>query len=56
MIKSYLVFGAVTCLGFAIAAIAGWKAPNLGILDGMSSSGGGSGYRSGYHSGWRGGK
>ena len=56
LLKTYLAFGIATCLWFAVAAAAGWKAPNLGIVDGMSGSGGGRGYGFYYSSGFRGGK
>ncbi|HBV64209.1 MAG TPA: hypothetical protein DEF45_14445 [Rhodopirellula sp.] len=50
----YLVFGLSVCLWFGIAAAYSWRAPNLGILDGMNSSG----IRFGRSSGgsWGGGK
>ena len=33
----YLVFGLSVCLWFGVAAAYSWRAPDLGILDGMSS-------------------
>ena len=46
---AYLAFGLFVCLGFGIAAANGWRAPNLGVLEG--SSGGRS-----YGGSWGGGK
>jgi hypothetical protein len=46
---AYLLFGLCVCLGFGVAAAKGWRAPNLGLLDG--SSGGRS-----YGGSWGGGK
>ena len=37
----YLAVGISICLWFSIAAANGWRAPNMGILDGSSSSGSG---------------
>ena len=62
--KTYLAIGAAICAWFSIAALSGWRAPNLGIVDGMTAPSGGSGYYyspggRGYGSsygGWGGGK
>ena len=45
----YLAFGLCVCLWFGVAAAKGWRAPNLGLLEG--SSGGRS-----YGGSWGGGK
>lgn len=53
----YLVFGMCVCLWFGVAAAKGWRAPNLGMLDGLSK--GGSSFSSGgrsYGGSWGGGK
>jgi hypothetical protein len=49
----YLATGIVICLWFSVAAAKGWKAPNMGFLDGSSSSS--SSGRS-YGGSWGGGK
>lgn len=51
LVKIYLVAGTLIAGWFIVAASSGWKAPNLGIVDGMASSGGRS--SGGY---WGGGK
>ena len=43
----YMAAGGAVCLWLAVAAFAGWKAPNFGVFDGR----GGGGY---YSSGGRG--
>lgn len=48
-LRFYIAMGAGVCLWLTVAAFAGWKAPNLGVLEG----GGGFG-SSGYHYGGRG--
>ena len=45
--KFYMIVGLGVCLWFTVAAVAGWKAPNLG---------GSSGYGRGYGGSWGGGK
>jgi hypothetical protein len=56
--RFYLIAGSAVCLWLSVAAFAGWKAPNLGVLDGGSGQGSGS-YNSsgrGYGGFWGGGK
>lgn len=36
----YMAAGGAVCLWLAVAAFAGWKAPNLGFLDGGGGPGG----------------
>jgi len=50
--KIYLAVGVAVSSWFLVAAISGWKAPNLGMLDGSSGRSGGRAY-GGY---WGGGK
>ena len=40
--RFYLIVGTLVCLWLTVAAFAGWKAPNMGFLDGSAgrSSGG----------------
>lgn len=47
-VRFYIIVGSAVCLWLTVAAFAGWKAPNFGVLDG---GGFGSG---GYHYGGRG--
>lgn len=47
----YVCFGAMVCIWYSVAAANGWRAVNLGILDGSSSSSG-----RGYGGSWGGGK
>jgi hypothetical protein len=47
----YLAVGIVVCLWFTVAAANAWRAPNMGMLDGSSSSSGRS-----YGGSWGGGK
>lgn len=40
-LRFYIVLCTGVCLWLATAAFSGWKAPNLGLLDGDGSGGGG---------------
>lgn len=53
LLRVYLLIGALVCMWYSVAAVNGWKAVNLGIVDGMGSSGGGG---RGYGGSWGGGK
>lgn len=50
ILKIYIAVGIIICLWFTVAAANAWRAPNMGVLDGSSSSG-----RS-YGGSWGGGK
>lgn len=53
LMKIYLAVGIAVSGWFLIAALSGWKAPNLGLLDGSSSGRSGGRAYGGY---WGGGK
>ena len=53
--RFYIGLCATVCVTFAWAAFAGYRAPNLGIVDALNS-GGGSGGGRGYGGSWGGGK
>ncbi len=53
---AYICFGMLVCGWFTVAAANGWRAVNLGILDGSSSGGSGGGYGRSYGGSWGGGK
>ncbi|WP_146595959.1 hypothetical protein [Novipirellula galeiformis] len=54
----YICFGLSVCVWYSIAAAKGWRAPNLGVFDGMAAGGasGGGGYGRSYGGSWGGGK
>lgn len=62
LMQIYLILGITVCGVYSVAAIRGWKAPDLGIIKAMgsmSSGSGGSGYYGGGRSfggSWGGGK
>lgn len=56
LLKSYITVGILTCLGFAAAAIGGWKGPSFSLGPSYGGVyGGGRGSTSSY-SHWHGGK
>ncbi len=51
LMKIYLAVGAIISIWFVFAAANEWKAPNLGFLDGSSSSGYGGRRSGGFYGG-----
>ncbi len=61
LVKSYLVMGVLVCIGFATAAIGGWKGPEFNTGPSQGGGGGAVIYGGGHGSGvgystWHGGK